>query len=272
MQYSPVSNEIIFDDQIEVGATETHASPPIPEPDIQIQIQDLPSSSKEHDYVSGEIQRLLQVIAQKDSKLAEKDLKIAQYQRLYWNAKKSVKHYKMKLARKNQGIMPMKHKKKIAKEVLKANGKLSDTSLKVLVDGKKFAKNLSSSDLAKALQLRNISKKAYNMVKEIIPIFPHMNTLRKKFSFLQIVPGIIIQPVMVFLKHLVATLGPDHIELLATIGFDEVGLLNLAEIDPRQDTIIGENSYFIHHRSAEVLPRVQCSQVSMLLQNDSELP
>ena len=53
-------------------------------------------------------------------------------------------------------------------------------------------------------------------------------------------PGVIIKPVLMYLEHLVSTLGPDNIELLAVMAFDEVGLLNLAEIDPRFDTIVGE--------------------------------
>ena len=147
------------------------------------------------------------------------------------------------MAKKDKGIMPKKQKKQIAKDVLKSTGRFSDARLRVLVDGKKYAKNLPATDLADALQLRNISKKAYVFMNSVLPIFPHLDTLRKKFSFLRIMPGVIIQPVIMFLEHLVATLGADSIELLAAIGFDEVGLLNLAEIDPRFDNIIGENLF-----------------------------
>ena len=148
--------------------------------EIEVEVE-LPDSKlfepeqNKHDYVPWDIRKLLQVIE-------EKNQKIAYYQRLYWNAKKSNRHYKLRLAKKDQGIMPKKQKKQIAKDVLKANGKLSDANLRVLVDGKKFAKNLPATDLATALQLRNISKKAYKFMNSILPIFPHLDTLRKKSS------------------------------------------------------------------------------------------
>ena len=162
------------------------------------------------------------------------------YQKLYWKANKSIRHYKVRLSKVGRGILPQKTKKQIAKDVCKATGKVTDSMLKVIVDGKKFAKNVPASELATALQFRNISKKAYNYFRTILPIFPHIETLKKKFSFLRIMPGVIIKPVLMYLEHLVSTLGPDNIELLAVMAFDEVGLLNLAEIDPRFDTIVGE--------------------------------
>ena len=79
-----------------------------------------------------------------------------------------------------------------------------------------FAKNLPATDLATALQLRNISKKAYKFMNSVLPIFPHLDTLRKKFSFLRIMPGVIIKPVLMHWEHLVSTLGTDSIDLLAT--------------------------------------------------------
>ena len=231
LQYAPVSDEVIpVGNEIEV---ELPGDFNLPEPHVDPPDINFEPEQNVHDHVSVEVRKLKLEIAQKDQK-------IAYYQRLYWNARKSVKHYKLRIAKKEKGIMPKKQKKQIAKEVLKATGKLSDAKLRVLVDGKKFAKNLPATDLATALQLRNISKKAYKFMNSILPIFPHLDTLRKKFSFLRIMPGVIIKPVMMYLEHLVSTLGPDNIELLAAIGFDEVGLLNLAEIDPRFDNIIGE--------------------------------
>ena len=241
MQYFPTSEDFVPDSQIEVGneiEVELPANSNPPQP--KVHVPNIPNinfepEENEHDYVSPAVLKLLKVIEQKNKK-------IAKYQRLYWNANKSIKHYKLRLARKDQGIMTKKQKKQITKDVLKASGKFSDARLRVLVDGKKFAKNLPATDLAAALQLRNISKKAYVFMNSVLPIFPHLNTLRKKFSFLRIMPGVIIKPVLMYLEHLVETLGPDNIELLAAIAFDEVGLLNLAEIDPRFDNIIGEFS------------------------------
>ena len=105
---------------------------------------------------------------------------------------------------------------------------------------KKYSRKLPSSDLANALQLRNLSSKAYNFVRTILP-YPHLETIRKKFSFLRIMPGSIIHPVMMYLEHLVAKYGPDSLNLLAALGFDEINLANRAEIDPRFGNIIGES-------------------------------
>ena len=84
-----------------------------------------------------------------------------------------------------------------------------------------------------------MSSKPYNFVKTIFP-FPILDTLRKKFSFLRIMPGSIIHPVMMYLEHLVEKYGPDSINLRGALGFDEVNLSNRAEIDPRFGNIIGE--------------------------------
>ena len=107
---------------------ESNSQPYVDIPDISI----VPPSSQDHEYHSGEILKLLQVILQKDQKLAEKDKKIAHYQQLYWNLRKSNRHFKLRMAKKDKGIMPKKQKKQIAKDVLKATGRFSDAKLRTL--------------------------------------------------------------------------------------------------------------------------------------------
>ena len=156
---------------------------------------------------------------------------------------KKDEHYKLQLSKYKRGFMPRKLKKQIAKEEF--SGRFSEQMMDVILSKgkKKYSKKLPSTDLAKALQLRNLSSKAYNFVRSILP-FPHLDTLRKKFSFLRIMHGSIIHPIMMFLEHLVAKYEPDSLDLLGVLGFDEINLSNRAEIDPRFGNIIGEPQTF----------------------------
>ena len=75
-------------------------------PDINFE----PSTSNEHDYVPGEVHKLKQ--------------EIAFYQRLYLNARKSVIHYKVRLAKKDKGIMPQKTEETNCKGSLESHWKV----------------------------------------------------------------------------------------------------------------------------------------------------
>ena len=90
-EHIDVGNDIDIDDE-----DESNSQPNVDIPDISI----VPPSSQDHEYHSGEILKLLQVILQKDQKLAEKDKKIALYQRHYWNLRKSNRHIKLRMAKK----------------------------------------------------------------------------------------------------------------------------------------------------------------------------
>ena len=101
MQYAPVSDEVIpVGNEIEV---ELPGDFNLPEPHVDPPDINFEPEQNVHDHVSVEVRKLKLEIAQKDQK-------IAHYQRLYWNARKSVKHYKLRLAKKDQGIMPYETK------------------------------------------------------------------------------------------------------------------------------------------------------------------
>ena len=108
--------------------------------------------------------------------------------------------------------MPKKLKQQVAKEEF--SGSFSYPMMDVMLGKKKYSKKLPPSDLAKALQIRNMSPKAYNLVRQILP-FPHLDTLRKKFSFLRISHVSIIHLVIMYLELLVEAWGPGSLNLIA---------------------------------------------------------
>ena len=93
--------------------------------------------------------------------------------------------------------MPRKLKKKIAKEEFSES--FSYLMMDVMLNNERqstYSKKLPSTDLAFTLQIRNLSSKAYIFICWTILPYPHLDTLKKKLTFLRSMTGTIIHPVM----------------------------------------------------------------------------
>lgn len=89
------------------------------------------------------------------------------------------------------GNLPKTLRKKVISEELK--GKFSQAQIEMICDKKKrfFSKKWSNSDYAAAMKLRCISSKALMHVRKNHVPLPSVTTLRQKFNFIHLSPGII---------------------------------------------------------------------------------
>ena len=130
-------------------------------------------------------------------------------------------------------------KKEITSEWLSA--KYTPARVNKIMSYKKLrnSKKYENKDYCDAMKLRNLGgRKVLEHVREELEIaLPAKSTLQKKFSHIRIVPGEICKAALLYLQH--AKKSWTSTEHLAVINYDEINLLKIAELDQKDDTVIG---------------------------------
>ncbi len=128
-------------------------------------------------------------------------------------------------------------KEKIVRDCLA--GKFSTAQVDAILSSKpkKFSKKYSNSDFKQAMSLRILSQSSLKAIRKKTPLLlPSLTSLRRKFSFVHVCPGIIQPMIKFFLQQQDNFMGNSS---LCALSFDEMNLKETADLDTRLDRLVG---------------------------------
>jgi hypothetical protein len=128
------------------------------------------------------------------------------------------------------------HKEKLVTSVLSKSFTADQT--KILVEGKKRAKNWGDDDIINGLLLRSFSRKAFQFIrhKNLLPL-PSLSTLKVWVKKLNCQPGMQFDILKIMKSKIEAETSP--LAKLAALSFDEMEVAKCFDYDQETDRVLG---------------------------------